>query len=64
MELILLDTGNRDEHGLHFGARLLKRAFEAHGAKVALEEFDGGHRGTSHRYETSLPRLLAALDGS
>ncbi len=61
MSLVYLDAGNRDEHGLHFAARLLDDALRQVGANVDFEEFDGGHRGTSYRYETSLPRLIGAL---
>lgn len=59
-KLIWLDAGNRDEHGLHFGARMMARLLEARGRSVRHEEFDGGHRGTSYRYETVLPALVAA----
>ena len=61
MSLVFLDAGNRDEHGLQFGARMLRDALRAIGAKVEHEEFDGGHRGTSWRYEASLPKLISAL---
>ena len=63
MSLIYLDAGNRDEHGLHFAARMLADALEADGLSVHFEEFDGGHRGTSWRYETSLPQMIRALTG-
>ncbi len=62
MRLVYLDAGNRDEHGLHFAARLLHDALREIGAAVHFEEFEGGHRGTSFRYETSLPRLIEALE--
>ena len=61
LALVFLDAGNRDEHGLHFAARALAERCRAAGAKVHFEEFDGGHRGTSHRYELSLPMLAGAL---
>jgi enterochelin esterase family protein len=60
MRFIYLDAGDRDEHGLQFGARQMRDLLVARGAPVAHEEFPGGHRGTGHRYETSLPRLVAA----
>lgn len=60
--LILLDAGDRDEHGLHFAARLLYEALALRGANVVYEEFAGGHRGTAHRYAWSIPRLVAALE--
>ncbi|MEM9729895.1 MAG: alpha/beta hydrolase-fold protein [Myxococcota bacterium] len=61
LSLIYLDAGNRDEHGLHFAARMLADALAAHGLSPHFEEFDGGHRGTSWRYETSLPQMIHAL---
>ena len=59
--LVFLDAGDRDEHGLHFGARALAARLEQRGANVVHEEFPGGHRGTAYRYDASIPRLLAAL---
>ncbi|MGB5812289.1 MAG: alpha/beta hydrolase-fold protein [Polyangiales bacterium] len=61
MALIYLDAGDKDEHGLHFAARMLAEALDAHSLGVHFEEFDGGHRGTSWRYATSLPRMIQAL---
>ncbi|MDH3726847.1 MAG: esterase family protein [Myxococcales bacterium] len=61
MSLIYLDAGSRDEHGLHFAARMLEEALSAHHLRVHYDEFEGGHRGTSSRYETSLPRMIQAL---
>jgi enterochelin esterase-like enzyme len=63
MSLIYVDAGNRDEHGLHFAARRLKDALLRHGLPVRYDEFDGGHRGTSWRYEVSLPQIVEALRG-
>ncbi len=60
-ELVYLDAGDRDEHGLHFGARRLATLLSERGARFHHEEFSGGHRGTTDRYLASLPRLLAAL---
>jgi len=59
-QLIFIDAGNRDEHGLHFGSRMIAKILRERGRPVEYEEFDGGHRGTAYRYETSLPRLIAA----
>ena len=58
---VFLDAGDRDEHGLHFGARMLAERLEARGARVRHEEFSGGHRGTTYRYDVSLPALLGSL---
>ena len=61
MSLIYLDAGDRDEHGLHYAARALETELRSLGAPVELEEYEGGHRGTSYRYETSLPKVIGAL---
>lgn len=58
--LVFLDAGDHDEHGLHFGARRLAQVLKSRAVAVEHEEFVGGHRGTAHRYEVSLPRLIDA----
>ncbi len=62
MSLVYLDAGNRDQHGLHFAARLLNARLEEDGINVHYEEYEGGHRGTSWRYETSLPAMIEVLE--
>jgi enterochelin esterase-like enzyme len=62
--LVYLDAGNRDEHGLCFGARRMAELLRARGARVEFEEFDGGHRGTGQRFESSLPRLLSVCSAA
>ncbi|MCA9581346.1 MAG: alpha/beta hydrolase [Myxococcales bacterium] len=61
---LFLDAGNGDDYGLQFGARVFAKRAQMHGVGVDHEEFEGGHRGTSHRYGISLPRLVAALSGA
>lgn len=61
MELVYLDAGDHDEHGLHFAARVLRDRLRTIGARVDHEEFEGGHRRTGWRYAESLPRLIRAL---
>lgn len=58
---VYLDAGDRDEHGLQFGARMLHQKLHARGVDVVHEEFSGGHRGTAYRYERSIPLLVRAL---
>jgi enterochelin esterase-like enzyme len=58
--LLYLDAGDRDEHGLHFGTRRLAQLLAPRGVRVHHEEFEGGHRGTSHRYDVSWPLLVSA----
>jgi len=59
--LVFLDAGKSDEYGLQFGARMLAQRLVNSGARVHHEEFEGGHMGTGHRYEVSLPKILSAL---
>ena len=59
---VFLDAGKWDEYGLQFGARMLAQRLSHSGVAVEHEEFDGGHMGTGHRYEVSLPKILAALE--
>jgi len=61
MKLIYLDAGTRDEHALDLGARVLAARLRALGVAFRHEEFDDGHRGTSYRYDVSLPLLAAAV---
>jgi enterochelin esterase family protein len=60
--LVFLDAGKYDEYGLQFGARILAQCLNNSGVTAHHEEFEGGHMGTSHRYDVSLPKLLAALE--
>lgn len=62
--LVYLDAGDRDEHGLHFGTRRLAQLLAARGVRLHHDEFEGGHRGTTHRYEVSWPLLIAACDAA
>ncbi len=59
--LVFIDCGKRDEHFLHWGAVQLHHKLKGLGIEHEFELFDGGHRGTSHRLDVSLPRLYAAL---
>ena len=58
--LVFLDAGDRDEHGLQFGARRMAERLQERGCHVLFEEFPGSHRGTGYRYERSLPLLVKA----
>lgn len=60
-KLVFLDAGDRDEHGLALGARLLAAALAARGVPHVHEEFEGTHRNTSFRWDRSLPLLLDAI---
>jgi S-formylglutathione hydrolase FrmB len=61
MKLIFIDAGTRDEYNLDLGARIFVRRLRALGIACEHEEFDDGHRGTSYRFDVSLPKLAAAI---
>ncbi len=61
LDLLFIDAGDRDEYNLHLGARRLVRKLDALGVEHTYEEFRGGHRGTSYRFDRVLPLLAAAL---
>ncbi len=61
LKLLYLDAGKSDEYQLQFGTRLLSRELTRLGVAHRHEEFEGGHRNVAHRYEVSLPLLVAAL---
>ena len=61
LSLLFIDAGDRDEHHLHLGARRLTTKLKDLQIPHTYEEFPGGHRGTSHRYDVSLPLLSSAL---
>jgi S-formylglutathione hydrolase FrmB len=61
LKALFLDCGDRDEHGLQFGARRLAARLRDAGIAHVHEEFPGGHRNTSGRWDRSLPILAGAL---
>ena len=61
MKSVYFDCGKFDEHHLHWGARAFASKLRAFGIDHLHEEFDGGHRSTSHRLDVSLPLLYRAL---
>lgn len=61
LRLLFIDCGTRDEHNLHYGARILARRLQAHGVPFEHEEFDDGHRSTWYRYDVSLPKLVEVI---
>jgi enterochelin esterase family protein len=63
MKLVYLDCGKHDEHHLHWGARAFAAKLRALGIDHVHEEFEGGHRSTSHRLDVSFPLLYRALTG-
>jgi enterochelin esterase family protein len=61
LRLVYIDCGARDEFNLQWGARALVAELKRHGLAPRYEEFDGGHRAVSYRYDVSLPLLAKAL---
>jgi len=62
LRAIYLDAGARDEHFLDLGAEAFRREVERLGVTtVRFELFEGGHRGTEHRYPLALRHLAVRL---
>ncbi|MBK8012353.1 MAG: esterase [Deltaproteobacteria bacterium] len=61
LRVVFIDCGDRDEHFLHFGALAFHRTLLDAGVPHDFSLFPGGHRGTSHRLDVSLPKLYQAL---
>ncbi|MGZ3437981.1 MAG: alpha/beta hydrolase [Polyangia bacterium] len=62
MRAIYLDAGIADEYNLQLATRQLAAKLARYGVACTREEFDGGHFGTSHRYERSLAVVVGALE--
>lgn len=58
---LFIDVGRFDEYNLQFGARAFRQKLEKFGVEHIYEEFDGGHRGTTYRYDYSIPAMVTAL---
>jgi enterochelin esterase family protein len=54
LDLLFFDCGTRDEHNLHFGARIFAERLSALDIPYIHEEFDDGHRNLNYRYDRSL----------
>jgi enterochelin esterase family protein len=61
LDLLFLDAGAWDEYHLQLGARRLVHQLQALDIAHEYDEFPGGHRGTTWRYDVSLPKLARAL---
>jgi S-formylglutathione hydrolase FrmB len=61
LRLLQIDCGESDEHLLQLGARRFTARLRELDIAHEYEEFPGGHRGTSHRYDKSLPAIVTAL---
>jgi hypothetical protein len=56
-----VDVGRWDEYNLQFGARTLHARLTELDITHTYEEFDGGHRGTTYRYDHSIPKMVQVL---
>jgi len=61
LRLYYMDCGNRDEYYLHLGSRLLSQRLKRASVAHSYEEFEGGHRHTTHRLDHSLAAISRAL---
>ncbi|MFE9564847.1 alpha/beta hydrolase-fold protein [Streptomyces sp. NPDC006487] len=52
-----LSVGQRDEYGMHWGARALHAALDAHRVPHRYLEHEGGHQGIEHVYTEALAEL-------
>jgi enterochelin esterase family protein len=62
LHLYFIDCGRYDEYHLQCGNRIYARRLEALDIPHVYDEFDGGHAGTSYRYDVSLQALSAAFE--
>ena len=61
LDYFFVDVGRWDEYNLQFGARALHERLTELDIHHIYEEFDGGHRGTTYRYDNSIPNMVKAL---
>ncbi len=61
LDYCFIDVGRWDEYNLQFGARELHKRLDELGISHIYQEFDGGHRGTTYRYDNSIPDMVKAL---
>lgn len=57
LKLLFFDCGNRDEYNLLFGARQFAKKLDDFQVPYRYEEFDGGHRNISFRFDVSLAAI-------
>jgi enterochelin esterase-like enzyme len=63
LRLLHIDCGNRDQYAIHLGTRQLQLELQRCDVPHHYEEFDGTHSGLQFRYDVSIPKLVAALEG-
>ncbi len=62
LDTLYLEAGTRDEYHADLGARAFVHNCRERGIDVIHEEFDGGHFGTTWRWEPMLKLLLEHMD--
>jgi enterochelin esterase family protein len=62
LKLLYIDAGTRDEYGLDLSARILCQRLKKFNVPHLHEEFDGGHRNISYRYNRSLELISQNFD--
>ena len=60
LQLLFVDAGAYDEYHLHLGARRFVQKLRDYNIDHEYEEFEGGHRGTSYRFDTTIPKMIRA----
>jgi hypothetical protein len=61
LHYLFIDVGRWDEYHLQFGARAFHQRLDELEIPHIYEEFDGGHRGTTYRYDNSIPSMVRVL---
>ena len=61
LQYLFIDVGRWDEYHLQFGARAFHQRLDELEVPHIYEEFNGGHRGTTYRYDNSIPSMVRAL---
>jgi enterochelin esterase family protein len=61
LRFLHLECGDADEYHLHHGARVLSARLHDFGVPHKHEEYSGGHRGGSWRFDRVLPAISRAI---
>jgi S-formylglutathione hydrolase FrmB len=61
LDSLYLESGNRDEYHADLGARVFANRLQTAGVGLEYREFDGGHFGTTWRYEMILKHVLERI---
>ena len=61
LKLLYFDCGRQDEYHMLYGCRILAQRLSKLDIPYQYEEFEGGHSGTSYRYDVSLKAISEAI---